>query len=92
MELKKYKIKELSENCTVLHFKDLESTIQQNGFLVFVLKTLNPDEAAELVDLLGEMSLPIPFFVSTVDMNVYEVVKKIEESEERSNVEEEPIT
>lgn len=79
--IKKYQIKEIKD-CTLIHIDDIEKIRNQDGFFVFIVKTLNPEDVADAVDYLGDMGFNVPFFVANNDMDVYEVVKKIEESDD----------
>lgn len=82
--IKKYKIKEYPQQIKeVISIDNISDIVSKDGFLVFVLNSLNPEETNDLVEMLGQRNIDGPIIncvVSNCDLSVYEVVKKLEKN------------
>lgn len=86
----KYKVRNCALIDQIINIEDITQLVS-NGFLIVKVKTINPDEVSDVVELMGELlqQLPenkrVPCVVIPNDVEIMEVLAEAEETENGRN-------
>lgn len=86
----KYKVRNCVLIDQIINIEDITQLVS-NGFLIVKVKTINPDEVSDVVELMGELlqQLPenkrVPCVVIPNDVEIMEVLAEAEETENGRN-------